>query len=189
MRHSLNGRSAQHGAQSKTKRQLTQGQRQKHRPRRQRQGGRRVWCGAGPGRAARKGKVSEYRHAEKRKNIPPAKLAAEGLVPILPKIQYEYSPRLSPRLQFDPMGAPDALPELLEIACRRALTPEEARELAEALRRHEPWLEWAGKREARRLDVDPVALHIHERVSAQAILRVAARQDVERSLFADPQQE
>jgi adenine-specific DNA-methyltransferase len=36
--------------------------------------------------------------------------------------------------------------------------------------------------------VDPVALHIHERVSPQAILRVASRQDVERSLFADPEQ-
>jgi adenine-specific DNA-methyltransferase len=34
--------------------------------------------------------------------------------------------------------------------------------------------------------VDPVALHIHERVSTQAILRVAARRDVTRDLFADP---
>jgi adenine-specific DNA-methyltransferase len=32
-------------------------------------------------------------------------------------------------------------------------------------------------------------LHIHERVSTQAILRVAAREDVNRSLFADPEQE
>ena len=37
--------------------------------------------------------------------------------------------------------------------------------------------------------VDPVALHIHERISAQAILKVAARQDVQRSLFGDPEQE
>jgi len=34
-----------------------------------------------------------------------------------------------------------------------------------------------------------VALHIHERISTQAILRTAARQDVQRDLFADPQQE
>jgi adenine-specific DNA-methyltransferase len=46
-----------------------------------------------------------------------------------------------------------------------------------------------GKQEARRFEVDPVALHIHERVSAQAILKVAARRDVTRDLFADPQQE
>lgn len=34
-----------------------------------------------------------------------------------------------------------------------------------------------------------MALHIHERISAQAILKVAARQDVERTLFSDPEQE
>ena len=33
----------------------------------------------------------------------------------------------------------------------------------------------------------PVALHIHERVSTQAILKIAARKDVTRDLFADPQ--
>ncbi|MBI2949734.1 MAG: hypothetical protein HYY23_19050 [Verrucomicrobia bacterium] len=33
----------------------------------------------------------------------------------------------------------------------------------------------------------PVALHMHERVSTQAILRVLAREDVQRDLFADPQ--
>ena len=37
--------------------------------------------------------------------------------------------------------------------------------------------------------VDPVALHIHERVSAQAILKVAAREDISRTLFAGPEQE
>jgi adenine-specific DNA-methyltransferase len=51
----------------------------------------------------------------------------------------------------------------------------------------EPWLEWAGKREANGFAVDPVALHIHERVSTQAILKIAARKDVTRDLFADPQ--
>jgi adenine-specific DNA-methyltransferase len=32
-------------------------------------------------------------------------------------------------------------------------------------------------------------LHIHERVSAQAILKLAAREPVQRSLFADPELE
>jgi adenine-specific DNA-methyltransferase len=81
------------------------------------------------------------------------------------------------------------LPELLATATQRKLTETEASVLAEALRINEPWLEWAGKREAKSFAVDPVALHIHERVSTQAILRVAAREDVNRSLFADPQQE
>src|SRR5262249_1401803 len=58
-------------------------------------------------------------------------------------------------------------------------------------RTQEPWLEWAGKRESEALGfaVDPVALHIHERIAAQAMLRVAARQDIERTLFSDPEQE
>ena len=86
-------------------------------------------------------------------------------------------------------GAADRLPELLETARTRALTEEEARVLAAALRHHEPWLEWAGKRESPGFAVDPLALNIHERISAQAIIKIAARQDVTRDLFADPEQE
>jgi adenine-specific DNA-methyltransferase len=104
------------------------------------------------------------------------------------KIRYEYNPRLAPVLRFDPSGGPDALPGLLQQAQQRKLTEDETRLLAEALRNQEPWLEWTTKSEKRHFEVDPVALHIHERVSPQAILRVAARQDVERSLFADPEQ-
>jgi adenine-specific DNA-methyltransferase len=134
--------------------------------------------------------LADYRHDEaKRKNNPPAKIAAEGAVPPMPKIEYAYSPRLPPVLRFDPTGAPDKLPELLEQARMRSLTEDELRLVAEALRKEEPWLEWAGKREQPSFAVDPVALHIHERVSAQAILRVAAREDVQRELFADPQQQ
>jgi adenine-specific DNA-methyltransferase len=136
--------------------------------------------------------VEDYRHkGAKRKNNPPAKIAAEGKVPVLPKIEYSYGPRRPPVLRFDSSGRADRLPELLADATRRKLTEDEARLLAAALRTQEPWLEWAGKREAeaKGFSVDPVALHIHERISAQAILRVAARQDVERTLFGDPEQE
>ena len=136
------------------------------------------------------GSVADYRHAEAtRKNNPPAKIAAEGYVPLIPKAEYAYSPRRPPELRFDPSGGADELPELLAKATKEKLTEAEAWALAEALRVHEPWLEWAGKREAKSFTVDPVALHIHERVSAQAILKVAAREDVNRSLFADPEQE
>jgi adenine-specific DNA-methyltransferase len=136
------------------------------------------------------GNVTDYRHDEAtRKNNPPAKIAAEGTVPIMPKIRYEYSPRLAPTLRFDSTGQTDKLPELLQKAQRQPLTAAEASQIAEALRSQEPWLEWANKREKRWFNVDPVALHIHERVSPQAILRVAARQDIEPSLFADPQQQ
>src|ERR1019366_5906817 len=80
-------------------------------------------------------------------------------------------------------------PELLVKARNQKLTESEARALAEPVRGHEPWLEWAGKWEAKTIPVEPVALHIQERKSTQAILRVAAREDVNRSLFADPEQD
>ena len=76
---------------------------------------------------------------------------------------------------------------MLESARTRTLTAEEVQDLSAALRHHEPWLEWAGKREKKGFDVESVALHIHERVAAQAIVKIAAREDVQRSLFADPQ--
>jgi adenine-specific DNA-methyltransferase len=136
--------------------------------------------------------IEDYRHSKaKRKNNPPAKIAAEGTVPAMPKIEYSYSPRRPPVLRFDTSGKADKLPELLEKATKGPLTKEEAQILAEALRTQQPWLEWAGKREteSKGFSVDPVALHIHERISSQAILKVAARQDVERTLFSDPEQE
>ena len=134
--------------------------------------------------------VMDYRHEDaKRKNIPPAGLAAQGKIKEKPKIQYAYNPHLPPILRFDKTGKTDGLPELLETARTRPLTLEEAEILAEALRKQEPWLEWAGKQEKKGFEVDPVALHIHERIATQAILKVIAREDVQRSLFADPQLE
>src|SRR5437763_980300 len=72
---------------------------------------------------------------------------------------------------------------------RPPLTPAEARQLAGALRPQEPWLGWAGKRELPGFAVAPVAVHVHERISTQAILDAVRRQDVEKSLFADPEQD
>jgi hypothetical protein len=80
------------------------------------------------------GPAKAYRHkGEKRRNIPPAAIAAEGRVPAAPRLQYSYSPRLDPVLRVDPTGAPDKLPELLEKAKREPLTDGEARILAEAV--------------------------------------------------------
>jgi adenine-specific DNA-methyltransferase len=134
--------------------------------------------------------VMDYRHEDaKRKNIPPAGLAAQGKIREKPKIQYAYNPHLPPILRFDKTGKTDDLPELLETARTRPLNVEEAEVLADALRKQEPWLEWAGKQEKKGFEVDPVALHIHERIATQAILKVIAREDVQRNLFADPQLE
>ena len=143
-----------------------------------------------PAPAAPQEPVSDCRYPDaKRRNIPPAGLAAQGQVREVPRHTFAYNPHLPPVLRFDAGGQSDSLPALLQTARERALTADEARLLSEALRVREPWLEWSGKREAKACEVDPVALHIHERVSAQAILRVAARQDIPRTLFADPEQE
>ena len=132
--------------------------------------------------------VASITYAAKRKNIPPAGLEAHSVVRETPKVRYEFNPHLPPELRFSPdAAAADRLPELLAAARQRPLSADEAGLLAVALRRHEPWLEWSGKRERPWFEVDPVALHMHERVSTQAILRVLARQDVQRDLFADPQ--
>ena len=133
--------------------------------------------------------VKDYRHdTSKRKNNPPAGIAGQGRTPDTPKQEYAYNPHLPPILRSDPHGDADKLPELLQKALQEPLTPEEAKIIADALKHHEPWLEWAGKQEAKSFTVDPVALHVHERVSTKAILKVAERENVQRQLFADPQQ-
>ena len=146
---------------------------------------RRKAAASGSGEA---GAVASITYPAKRKNIPPAGLEAQGVVRETPTVRYDYNPHLPPALRSAPDAAvEDRLPELLAAARRRALSEEEAALLAAALRRHEPWLEWSGKRERPWFEVDPVALHMHERVSTQAILRVLKRQDAQRDLFADPQ--
>jgi adenine-specific DNA-methyltransferase len=140
--------------------------------------------------AADQADVSDYRFKEsKRKNIPPAGLAAHGVTEDVPKQRFYYDPHLPPVLQFDGIGTADKLPELLEKAKRQSLTDEEIDLLANALRKQEPWLEWTGKREKKWFEVDPVALNIHERISTQAILKIAKRENVQRELFADPEME
>ena len=132
--------------------------------------------------------VTSITYPAKRKNIPPAGLDAHGRVREATRVQYAFNPHLPPALRSSSEpAATDRLPALLATARERALSAEEVDMLADALRRHEPWLEWSGKREKPWFEVEPVALHMHERVSTRAILRVLERQDVQRSLFADPQ--
>ena len=134
--------------------------------------------------------IQDYRHdAATRTNNPPAGIAAHGRVQEQPKQEYAYNPHLPPCLQFDDSGDADQLPELLAKAQQGALSADEVQILAAALKNHNPWLEWAGKQEAKSFAVDPVALHIHERVSAKAIVKIAERENVQRELFADPQLE
>ena len=134
--------------------------------------------------------VQDYRHDDAtRKNNPPAGIASHGRVHETPKQEYAYNPHLPPSLQFDESGDADQLPELLAKAQQGPLSADEVQTLAAALRHHGPWLEWAGKQETESFSVDPVALHIHDHVSAKAIVKIAERENIQRELFADPQQE
>lgn len=119
-----------------------------------------------------------------RKNIPPAGLATKNTVQETDPHLLAYDPHLSPVLRFDSTSGTDHLllhiQDILDKAKTGPLTPEETQILQEALMRsRQPWLEWAGKREKRWFEVDPVALHIHERVRARAILKAAQREDLE----------
>ena len=75
----------------------------------------------------------DYRHDTKRKNNPPAPLAAEGKMPAAPRLTYSYSPRLDPKLRFYDSGHADRLHELLQAEHAPALTADEVQILAEAL--------------------------------------------------------
>jgi adenine-specific DNA-methyltransferase len=136
--------------------------------------------------------ITTHTHATaERLNIPEA-TEANAKVPKDKKPTYHYSPHLSPKLQFDPTGSWDKVTALLEKTINgEALSTEEAAILRAAIQQgSQPWLEWASKQEREgggSFDVDDVILHVHERISAKAILAAAQRNDEEpQDLFARP---
>lgn len=136
------------------------------------------------------GEIYDLRHdSSSRVNIPPAGLAPRGEIVKEKQVKFAYNPHLAPIMRFDATGGADQINKLVEEAGKRKLNPDELDLLQQALRNYEPWLEWSGKREQPWCVADPVALNIHERISTQAVLKVAKRLDVQRDLFADPEQE
>jgi adenine-specific DNA-methyltransferase len=130
--------------------------------------------------------VTDFKHAtSKRKHIPPAGAGPAGKLEEQPKIKFAYDPHRTPALRFNENITRHR--ELLEKATKTPLTKDEVAELASQLESPQPWLEWAGKREQTHFEVEPVALHIHERVSARAILKAVQREEVQRDLFAESQ--
>lgn len=51
----------------------------------------------------------------------------------------------------------------------------------------DPQLVWASKAEHTSFEVDTVSLHIHERISTQAVLRTLKHESAQRNLFGDPE--
>ena len=70
-------------------------------------------------------------------------------------------------------------------AARVGLNKDEGARLSELVSVPQPQLSWAKKSEKSRLEIEPVALHIHERLSTQAILACAKKESPQKSLFAD----
>ncbi len=129
---------------------------------------------------------TQHRHADAtRKNLPPAGGDAQQEVGHEQKIVYAFDPHRSPELRFN--GQIGRLKDLLVKATQEKLSTEEAAEFAKLIESEQPWLEWAGKQENPNFTVDPVALHIHERVSAEAILRAIRREDIQRDMFLTSQ--
>ncbi|RKU27806.1 site-specific DNA-methyltransferase [Candidatus Poribacteria bacterium] len=139
---------------------------------------------------ARNPRTQPYQHeTETRTNNPSVGLSVDGDIAEMPQTTYYYNPHLQPSLRSaDTDPVPSHVKSLLSKAQQEPLTTEETQQLADALHA-QPWLEWANKREGGDFfTVDPVPLFIHERLSAQAILETAKRNDIQRDLFADPQQ-
>lgn len=125
---------------------------------------------------------TQHRHADAtRKNLPPAGGDAQQEVGHERKIVYKFDAHRSPELRFN--GQIGRLKDLLAKATVEKLSKDEAAEFARLIESEQPWLEWAGKQENPEFSVDPVALHTHERVSAEAILRAIRREDIQRDMF------
>lgn len=79
--------------------------------------------------------IASYKYPSKRKNIPTAGLAGQGIIQEAPKVRYGYNPHLPPVLRSaTDAGEADRLPELLRLARQRAFSEEETELLAAALR-------------------------------------------------------
>jgi len=126
--------------------------------------------------------ATDFRYDDRRTNNPLAPIAGDGAVPLLGPIELDVSPRQTPTLRFDEN---DELQLLLEKAARVGLTAPEGAQLAALVAVPLPQLSWAQKSARSRVEVEPVALHIHERLSTQAILACARRESPQKSLFAE----
>ncbi|MDP4301850.1 site-specific DNA-methyltransferase [Leptothrix discophora] len=112
--------------------------------------------------------VLSYRHTDRRKNNPEVGLVSEASDPQQPKQAWAYNPHLDPVLNFDSSRAE------LENQVADALASGDPAVMKAALeeiqRRGAPYLQWAGKAERTRFEVDTVSLHVHERIDPMSIL-------------------
>ena len=127
--------------------------------------------------------VRTHQHADHQRPVIPDAGVTSGEMPKAKRQSYAYSPHLDPVLRSDPSGAADLVAGIVaKVEGGISLSEEEKRILRSVARAYEqPWVEWAGKSESeakKQFKVDDVGLHIHERVSAQAIINAVRRDDL-----------
>jgi adenine-specific DNA-methyltransferase len=120
------------------------------------------------GPAGGEAQILSYRHPDKRKNNPEVGMVTPATDPAEGKSAWRYDPHLDPELQFDPSRA------RIENLIDDALASDDKATLRTALeelkRLQSPYLNWAGKAERTRFEVDTVSLHVHERIDPMSIL-------------------
>ena len=133
--------------------------------------------------------VDDYRHDETRPNNPPAGMMGdyEPEEAGASTQRYSYDPHLDPELRFDSQGIREQAERLMAEALASDDLEEARAKVRELQRMQEPWLQWAGKAEHTSFEVENVPLYVHERLSTQAMLRAVRREEVQKSLFADPE--
>ena len=132
--------------------------------------------------------VRTHQHADHQRPVIPDAGVTSGDMPMAKNKEYAYSPHLDPVLRSDPSGAADLVAGIVaKVEAGNALNEEEKRILRSVARAYEqPWVEWAGKSEAeikKAFKVDDVYLHIHERISAQAIINAVRRDNDKQTDF------
>ena len=139
--------------------------------------------------------IRAHHHPDHQRPVIPNATVRAGDLPKGRRQAFAYNPHLDPVLRSDPAAAADLVSGIVaKVEAGTSLTEEEKRILRSVARSYQaPWLEWAGKREAEgreTFQVDDVLLHIHERISAQAIINAVKRDEEHQSdLFAKPKVE
>lgn len=139
--------------------------------------------------------VRTHQHTDHQRPVIPDAGVTSGDLPKAKRQEYAYSPHLDPILRSDLTGAADRVGAIVDkVEQGVTLSVDEKRILRSVASAYEhPWVEWAGKNEAEMrkiFQVDDVGLHIHERVSSQAIINAVRRDDgMQSDLFIRPKLE
>lgn len=117
--------------------------------------------------------VLSYRHGDKRTNNPHVGMVDTHSDGVEGKAVWQYDPHIDPALQFDSHRS--TIEHLIDDALASGDKDRMQKALEQLKRMQSPYLNWAGKAERTRFDVDTVSLHVHERIDPATILAAIQR--------------